>query len=291
MRHLLVIPIILSTSLPAEDVPAPAPSAVPASNWEWKSKLGVFFQNISSHNAENSRDPSIAGTSDSVNYKLTGDATAIWKEDKDRVEQKVEASYGQIKEGDAEWIENTDSILYTATYERTLVKLQFLYGNATVESVFSGKDPDNKPFDPAIAKLSAGYGHRYENLLPETDSLIWRVGVFVRKRWESAVPDYQTQVVTGPEWYVRYERQQTPDISYFGQYDGSSEFSDIEHVTNLAQAGLSVKVAKLLTVEFKIRSYYETRPTAAERSDPGYNEWSMRQEALVGLVWDTGSAN
>ena len=126
-------------------------------------------------------------------------------------------------------------------------------------------------------------------MLPEKDSMVWRVGVYARKRWESDVPHYQTDVDSGPEWYVRYERQQTADIGYFAQYDGTTEFGDVTHVTNVGQAGLSVKVAKLLTVEFKIRAYYESLPKEAESGTPGYNEWSMRQEALVGLVWETGS--
>ncbi len=292
MRLHVLVPILAAGLIFAEDavpIPPAAPTP-PPSNWEWKTKLGIFFQNTAAHNAETSRDTTISGTNDSLAYKLQGEGTLVWKEDKDRLEQKLEANYGQIKTKDQdEWQENADSIRYGITYERTLTKPQFTYTNGTAESVFTGKDPDNEPFDPVTTKLSVGYGHRYEDLLPEKDSLVWRVGVYVRKRWERDVPDYQTEVETGPEWYVRYERTQTEDIRYFAQYDGYSEFSDMGHVTNLGQAGLSVRVAKLLTVELKGRAYYETRPVEAARTDEGYNQWSFREEALVGLVWETGS--
>lgn len=283
MRYPLVI-LLLANLLSGEDAPPPA------DGWAHKTKLGVFFQNTSSTKAETSRDPSIAGTSDSLSYKLSGDATVVWKQDKDRVEQQIEAYYGEIQTDEQDgWSENSDRLFYGATYERTLSKPQFLYGNSTVESAFTGPDPDNAAFDPTTAKLSTGYGHRYENLLPERDSLVWRTGVYVRKRWRNDAPDSEVETLHGPEWYVRYERQQSTDISYFVQYDGYAEFNDLEHVANSVEAGVSGKVANLFTVELKVRAYYEARPKDAAGSDEGYSEWSLRQEALLGLVWQTGT--
>lgn len=277
---------LLAVAVAAEkDIATPGPSP-----WTWKSKLGVFFANTASHNAEDSPDPTISGTTDSVSYKATGEAQVVWKDGLDRVEQRLEAGYGEIRtEEQAEWAENLDSINFQATYERTLVSPQFVYGNGTAETVFTGKDPNNKALDPMLAKLSTGLGHRYENLLPESDALVWRVGVSARKRWESGVPEYVTDVEVSPECYLRYERKQSAEVTYFVQDDGWGDFDDMGHVTNLAQAGLTVRIAKLLTVEVKGRAYYESRPAEADRAAPGYSEWSMRQEAVVGLLWELAS--
>lgn len=276
--------MILVTCAFAADQP------VAESPWQWKCKVAAFIQSTASHNAVGSRDPAIAGTVDNLSYQLSGESSAVWKVDKDRFEQKVETTFGQIKTADRNaWVENADSVRYDATYERTLTAPRFVYGNLDGESVYTGKEPERTPFDPLIAKLSIGYGHRYEGLLPEKDALIGRVGVYVRKRWERDAPSYQVDAETGPEWYLRYERQQNADVSYFAQYDGYSEFSDHKHVTNLIQAGLSVKLAKLLTVEIKTRAYFENRPREAEPQTIGYSEWAVRQEVLAGLVWETGT--
>jgi len=248
------------------------------------------MENTLSHTAESSRDPGIAGSTDSMIYKLSGEGSTVWKESQNRFEQKLELSYGQMKSQHSDgWEENTDNIFYTATYERTLSAPRFIYGNATGETVFTGKAPAHKPFDPTIGKLSTGYGHRYEGLLPEKDALVGRVGVYVRKRQDTLLPDTHTDVETGPEIYARYERRQNADVSYFAQIEGYAEFRDPQHVTQQAQAGLTVKVAKLLTVEFKVQAYYESLPTGSADGTPGYDEWSLRQEALIGLSWRTGS--
>jgi hypothetical protein len=267
-----------------------ATEAAPASPWSWKTKLGVYLQNVASHNTATSRDPAISGTTDSTAYKTAGEGQLVWKHDRHRIEQKLEAEYGQIRtETDQTWQEHVDRIAYALTYERTLTAPHFIYGGGTAESVFSGKDPDNAPLDPVVAKLSAGYGQRREHLLPLSDALVWRMGAYAKKRWERDVPHYQRDIDSGPEAFIRYERKQSEDVSYFAQGESFGEFTDATHVTNLLQAGLTVKVAKLLTVELKARAYYETQPEEADRSDPGYDAWSARQEALIGLVWETGS--
>ncbi len=38
-----------------------------------------------------------------------------------------------------------------------------------------------------------------------------------------------------------------------------------------------------------MRAYYEARPKEADEDVPGYDLWSLREEALVGLVWEGGS--
>lgn len=283
MRYLLAI-LLLGSPLAGEDLPPLA------DGWAHTTKLGLFFQNTASSKAETSRDPSIAGTSDSLSYKLSAESTVLWKMDKDRIEQRMEAYYGEIQTDEQDgWRENSDRLFYGATYERTLTTPQFLYGNGTAESSFTGPEPDHAAFDPTTAKLSTGYGHRYEDLLPERDALVWRTGVYARKRWRHDAPDHEVETLHGPEWYARYEREQSADIRYFLQYDGYSEFDDLGHIANTVEAGLSVKVVRLLTIEFKLRGYYESRPKDASASDDGFDEWSLREEALIGLLWRTGT--
>lgn len=258
--------------------------------WTWKSRLGAFLQNVSSHNAETSRDPAIAGASDSMSWTVSGEASLVWKSSPGRFEQRLQADYGQIRsDPDNEWAENTDSIAYEATYEGVLPTPQFLYGGGTADTVFTGPEPGEQPLDPLVGKVSSGYGQRYDDLLPADDSLSWRLGVYARKRWESGAPRYQTDVDIGPEAYIRYERTQSEDVSYFAQGEAYGEFDDHRHVTCMGQAGLRVRVARRLSVEVKLRAYYEARPKEADGSVAGYDLWSLREEALIGVVWTTGS--
>jgi hypothetical protein len=276
--------------LPAAMAIAAEPAADPGP-WTWHSKLGAFLQNVSSQHAETSRDPAIAGASDSSSWKVHGEGTLLWKSEPGRFEQRLEADYGRIKSGTEDrWLENTDSISYAATYEGILTGPQFLYGNGTADSVFTGPEPDKEPLDPLVCKLSSGYGQRYDDLLPPDDSLSWRLGVYARKRWESNAPRYQTDVNIGPEAYVRYERRQSEDVSYFAQAEAYGDFIDRSHAICQGEAGLNVRVARRLTVEVKLRSYFESRPEEAGAGVPGYDEWSLREEALIGIVWETGSS-
>lgn len=277
--------LLLAAALAAAADPAAA------GPWTWRSKLGAFLQNVSSHNAETSRDPAITGSSDSLSWTINGEATVLWRSSPGRFEQRLEAEYGRIRtESQGGWQENSDTVGYEATYEGSLGGAHFLYGGGTADSVFTGPDPERKPFDPLVGKISTGYGQRYDDLLPDDDSLSWRLGVYARKRWEHGAPRYQTDVDAGPEAYVRYERRQSEDVSYFVQGEAYGEFDDRSHASTLGQAGLSVRIARHLTVELKARAYVESRPKEADDDAPGYGAWSLRQEALFGVVWETGSS-
>lgn len=271
--------------LAAGDAPAPA------SPWSWDLKLGAYLQNVAASNAANSHDSAIAGTVDSVSYKLSGEGTLVWREDKDRVEQKLLADYGRQKiQGQADWTENADRLFYTGTYERTLARPHFLYLNWQAESVVTGPEPDTMPLNPLIAKLATGYGQRYEGLLPIRDALVWRAGVYASKRWEQDADAIQTDVQCGPEVLLRYERTQSADVSYFAQLESRSEFTDPGHTTSTAEAGLNVKVGKVLNVVVKARAYYETAPTDLRNGgNDGYDVLSTKEEALVGLQYNIRS--
>lgn len=281
MRHIALLSLTTCLVVAGE--------AEEAGPWVYSARLGGFLQNVASRNADTSRDPAIAATSDSLAWTASAEGRLVWLSHPHRVEQRLTAEYGRIRtEGGDGWDENTDSIAYESTYERFLHAPHFVYANGTADTVFTGPEPDRRPADPLVAKLSSGYGQRYDGLLPIEDSLTWRAGVYARKRWEHGAADYQTEIDAGPELFVRYERKQSEDVSYHVQAEGYGEFDDAEHVTSVAQAGLRVRVTRLLSMEAKLRAYYESRPRQADGDAPGYDAWSLREEARIGLVWEIG---
>jgi hypothetical protein len=269
---------------------AAAEPALPEQGWTWKLRLGAFLQSIASEGASESRDPTIASSADTTSYTLNGEFRPVWEGGDHRLEQRLDAEYGQVRgDDDRGWIENSDRLAYGLTYDRSIGRPHFLYGSGSALSVFTGDEPDREAFDPFIAKLSTGYGQRHVGLLPIEDSLVGRLGWFVSKRWEHGAAWYQTRLRTGPEVQLRYERKQSEDVSYFAQQDVFGDVRDPRHAALLSQAGVRVQVAKLISVEIRLRAYYESEPDEAEGSPAGYDAWSLRQEALIGLTWESAS--
>lgn len=286
-----ILPVLLAACTWAPAMGAD-PDAGKPSPWTWDLRLGAFLQNIGSHNARESRDPAIAGTRDDVSYKFSGSGSVVWREGRDRFEQRGDIEYGEIRTQDSgKWTENADRLSTTVIYERTLVRPHFVYLKTQADSVFTGPDPDNAAFDPLIVKGSLGYGQRHEGLLPLRDALVGRAGVYVRKRWEQGAPGLQTRVAVGPELLLRYERDQSEDVAYFAQAEVLGEFADPGHAVATAEGGIDVKVGAALAVVLKARAYYESRPEAVGVDVPGYDEWSLKEEALLGLLWTIGSAS
>lgn len=276
----------LATGLAAADAAAPAP----VSPWSYDLKLGVFVQNLASHNADTSRDPAINGANDNFSYKASADGKAVWEVDKDRVEQRLLAEYGRVRTRDAAWQENADRILYGGSYERSLNRPHLMYLSWETETRLRGPEPERHPHDPILAKASGGYGERFEGWLPVKDSFVWRIGTYVSKRWERGAEDYIVRVHTGPEAYLRYERQQSADVSYYMQWEAYSEYRDLGHIVVDGETALTARVGKSLSVVLKARAYYETQPGDAADDAPGYSQWSLREEALIGLLWTFSSA-
>jgi hypothetical protein len=281
---LVAVLLGLCAALPAVD---PEPPVQP---WSWKVRLGVFMQNVASTGAEESRDPTIASSTDSSSYTIKGEFQPVWESGGNRLEQRIETEYGQLRTDDCQgWVENSDRLAYGVTYERSLGRPYLLYGNGSALTVYTGAEPDSEAFDPFIAKLSTGWGLRQTGLLPIEDSWVCRIGWFVSKRWEHDAPWYQTRTRTGPELQIPYERKQSEDVGYFIQQDAFGDASDPRHAALRGQAGLRVAVAKRISVEFGVRAYYESEPEEAGGDPLGYDSWSLRQEALVGLVWEDAS--
>jgi hypothetical protein len=313
LTRLLVLPFVsLSFVALAEDAPAPptpppagaqppAPGqpvpgvavvkpAPPLSNWITTARLGAYLANVGTANADTSRDTTIATTDDSTSFLLTFEGQANWRSAKDSVDNLLKARYGRIRTEGQEWSENNDEIRYDGVYRREFYRPHFVYLGWGAESVFTGPDPQNYSFDPTTVKVSTGYGQRYEDFWPDKNHIEARLGVRAQKKWGHSVPPENDEIETGIEAFARYEHllkrgDGAYDVRFFAQYEGFSEFDDLEHITNLVTAGLTMQLTRYLAVELGLRAYYETRPEEDDGTGIGYNEWSMRHDSLFGLTY------
>lgn len=311
-RHWLIPSLLaLPVAVIAEDAPpapaqppAPAPAAAavpgapvvpgkvppPPTNWTITGRLGAFISNVATSNAETSRDTTIATSTESTSYLFTYEGQANWKDGKDSVDNLLKARYGRIRTQGEDWLENNDEIRYDGVYRREMVKPHFVYLGWGAQSVFTGPDPRNYAFDPTTAHVSTGYGQRYEDFLPDKNHFEARLGVRAQQTWGPSVSDDDGEVETGIEAFARYEHllkrgEGAYDVRFFAQYEGFSEFEDLEHMTHLVTAGLAVQLSRYLAVELGLRAYYETTPEEDDGTGIGYDEWSMRQDSLFGLTY------
>jgi hypothetical protein len=284
-------PVVPVVPLPPPPPPAPSP-------WATEGRLGLFFSNTATHNADVSRDPTIGGASSQMAVLGTVDLKAVWTDGKNSVDHLLKARYGRTKSAGDAFLENEDEARYDGVYRRELSKPHFIYLGWGIETVWTGPhrddptqppDDPNNPFDPLLAHVGTGYGQRYQDWAP-TDAFEWRLGVRAQKSWGSQLTDDQERVETGPELYARYEG--TPisyhkDLKYFAQYEAFAEFADLRHVSNLITAGLTFQFAKHLNLELALRAHYESRPKEDRDAQvlPGYNSWAIKQDTLVGVVY------
>lgn len=272
----------------ADNAPAPAPA--PASDWTRKGVVGVFLSNVVTSNADVSHDPSINGTTSTTAWSTKFDGGLEWRSGSHSVEQLLKAEYGRIRQREQDWVENKDELRYDGVFRRTMAKPNFVYLGWGCETVFTGPEPEKEAFDPFLAKVSAGFGQIYEDLLPMKDRLEWRLGSRAQKRWGRSVPDDRDGIETGIEAFLRYERQAIikrdgQDLRYFAQYEGFSQFNDLAHITNLITAGLTYQFTSALTLDLALRAFYETRRKDDDRTVEGYNQWSLRQDTMLGLAY------
>lgn len=286
----------LTAALEALPVAAPAQSeaAVPAGPWTWKGRLGGFVGNVATENADTSRDPTISGTKSSTSWLTTLDASLAWTVDSDSADNSLKARYGRIRVEGGSWVENNDEIRYDGVYRREVYRPTFVYVSWGAESVFTGPPPYSYAFDPTLAKVGAGIGQRVEDFLPDRNKLEWRLGGRAQKTWGKSIGPGEDGVQTGAEAYLRYDHdmldpgdpgKKKPNLRFFAQYEGFSEFNDLSHVANLITAGLAIQLSRYLGAEFGLRAYYETRTKEDDGTLAGYNEWSIRQDTLVGLTY------
>jgi Protein of unknown function (DUF3078) len=269
---------------------AAAPATALPSDWTHTGRLGLFFTNVSSSNEETSRDATIQGTSNSISYMGSFDGQSNWKSGKNSVDNLLKLRYGRIRTEGQDWKENNDEMRYDGVYRREISTPHFVYLGWGGESVFTGPEPEKNALDPITGKVSGGYGQRYADFIADKNSLEFRLGARAQKKWGDSISGDDEDVQTGLEAFARYEHAVKRhngeyDMRLFVQYEGFGEFDDLQHVTNLITAGLTVQISRYLTLELGVRAYYETRTKEDDGSLLGYNEWSVRQDTLIGLTY------
>jgi Protein of unknown function (DUF3078) len=295
---LVALMAVIGSLSAAETTPAPVVPAVPGaaapaqlpSDWTHKGRVGIFFSNASATNEETSRDATISGTSDSISYLGTFEGQSNWKVDKDSVDNLLKLRYGRVRTEGQDWQENNDEARYDGVYRREISAPHFVYLGWGAETVFTGPEPEKDAFDPITGKASGGYGQRYADFMKDKNSLEMRLGARAQKKWGKSISGDDEDVQTGLEAFIRYEQSVKRndgdyDMRFFAQYEGFGEFNDLQHVTNLITAGLTVQLSRYLTLEASVRAYYETRTKEDDGSLIGYNKWSVRQDTLIGLTY------
>ncbi len=260
------------------------------SNWIYTGRLGAYIANVATTNAEASHDATIATTVATTSYLFTYEGQANWRSDKDSIDNILKARYGRIRTQGQDWQENNDEIRYDGVYRRELWRPHFVYLGWGAESVFTGADPHNYAFDPTTGKVSGGYGQLYEDFLPDKNHFEFRLGARAQQKWGASVTTAEGKIETGIEGFIRYEQllkrgDGEYDVRFFAQYEGFSEFNDLEHITNLVTVGLTMQLTRYLAVELGLRAYYETTPKEDDGTGIGYGEWSARQDSLFGLTY------
>lgn len=310
LRTLILLLPLAAVAVAVETLPAPAPAPAPQADadeddaddadpapaarapggaepafWRSTGKFGAFGSSVVTREATTSRDPAIAGTgNDTVAYRLSLETGLDHRNGRHSLDQRLLAKYGRQRDDVSGWLEDADEIRYDGVYRYTIRAPHFVYTDWGWESTFTGPEPEQRPFNPGLLKASAGYGQLYEDLLPESDKLEGRLGAGVRKRY-GHISDLEKDPQYGLTAFLRYEREQTVSLRYFAQYEGFAEFNDMGHVTNVVTAGLTAKLSTLLTAELGLRAYYESEPEDAGTDDAGFDQWSLRQDTLLGLAY------
>ena len=263
--------------------------------WSHSGRLAALLSDIGTTHADTSRDATIAGTSESISWKLAGSGRLMWKAGSNEVQQDLKLEFGKQKQEPLGWRENADEVRYDGIYRRVLSIPHFVYTGWGAETVFTGPEPERDPFEPGRGWSSVGYGQKYENiLLDDNDRLEGRIGVRGSKRWGKTLTENERELETGPEWFGRYEATigklmiagaESGAIKGYLQYEGWSEFDDMGHVTHLLTSGLFVQFTKYLTLDVGYRGYFESAPEDAAPGAIGYDQWSARREVLIGATY------
>lgn len=291
MRCYAALPIILASVIPyaatVEGDPANADAgAEVVSPWSHSLTLGAFLNQTAERNADSSRDSSIAGSSDSVSYRLSLNGSLTWAEGDDEVNQKLRLRYGRVKEDESPWRTNSDEIRYDVNYVRLLSEPHFVYTGGRAQTVFE-EPGGSSSLTPGLAFFSAGYGQRHQNfLLPEEDAFEGKIGVRAQRRWGRTYTASEKEVDIGLEVRLEYSNTIREGIAWNLEVESFAPFDDLGHITTWAEIGLSVNVTDYVIATLGARLYYETAPDNANTSPgDGYDSLSLRQEALIGLSW------
>jgi hypothetical protein len=271
--------------LRGEDL-ATVPLVLPG--WSSTGQFGLFVSDTTTSNAETARDTGVRTASETTTLTASLDATLLWTiDDEEEIEQRFQGRHGRSRASGRDWIETADLAQYDGVYRYRYVPSRAWYVGSTIITAFTGPEPEKTPFDPLQARLSAGHAWLQEGFLPITDRLEERLGVRTQKRWGTGLSEFQREVETGPEAFIRYERTANAAMSYWAQAEVFSEFDDLAHLEGLATAALVVRVAVPLTVDLRLRMVYERLPRDIPDDEPraGYQELGLRLDTLVGFAY------
>ncbi len=290
MRCLFALCLAGSFAL-AVDGPRPEGGAdltpQPAPGWATDGRLGVFTTNIATANANTSRDAGVNSGQTSTSFIGTFDGTLWWRaETPDEAEQTLQARYGRSRSGDSDWAETTDSLEYDGVFRHRYQPRRALYASLVVATAFVGPSPTLAPLDPIRGATAVGHSWLWENLLPLSDRLEVRSGVRTQKRWGTGLDEHVRRIEVGPEAYIRYQRKQTAELSWWAQAELFTEFDDSAHLQGLGTAALQLQLTRIVAVDLRLRAYYEHHPAALPETEShiGYDELGLRQETLIGVV-------
>jgi hypothetical protein len=297
IRHALLLVSAAAAAQAADDATIAGPGALKADGvdgqWTHAGRLGAFYANVSTTDNTASRDASVAGAHASTSYLLTGDLLLLYRQSALSFDQTVRLRYGKIRTEGQPWIENNDEIHYDGVVRDEFARPHFAYGAWGGDSVFTSP-VDREPLDPITARVSVGYGQLYRGVVltgtdaakPEVgrDRLEVRVGVRAQKRWSDHDLPSQDRIESGPEGFARYDRPVDPVLRWFVQYEVFSEFIDFGHVQQLLTAGLTAQLGKYVAADISLRAYRETKPKEVPSGTPGYDQWGLRTDTLIGLT-------
>ena len=262
-------------------------AAGPPLGWLSEGRLGFFAANIATANADTSFDPEVSSSSDSTRFVTTFQGTLWWRMSSvDELEQHLQLRYGRSRTTDAEWIETLDVIEYDGVARHRYRPRRAGYAAVVVNSAFTGPKPFQDFLDPIRGAASVGHSWMYQDLQPLTDRLEMRAGLRAQKRWGKETPDYERKVQVGPEAYIRYQRKQTNEVSWWLQAEAFTEFTDVAHFQGLGTAALTLTLSKPITIDLRVRAYYEHHPNDVpdDQSLAGYDSLGIRQESLIGVT-------
>jgi hypothetical protein len=299
---------------------APEPGEKPPPDpWSFSAEVALFAEGVATSNTENSRDATIAGSSDSLAFRGRLRLEVAYADGPWEWDNRLHLAYGlRLGEADDGVSESRDEIRLETDLRQTIDARSFVYAGGELETVFSATERQRRlypeayepvfdawfgaavrpqvlpgtellvdePFDPATGSLQAGYGRRYRALLLDTDEFTLRAGVVLEQTWGRALDAGRRELVAGPEVRLRYEHSLTDRVDWFIGYSASAPFDDLGNVRHLALAGAEVHVTDYLRASLDLRAYYEHRPRGLEpMEDDGYEIWSLRNDLALGLVY------
>ena len=262
-------------------------AAGPPLGWMSSGRLGFFASNIATANADTSLDPEVSSSTDSTRFVSTFDGTLWWRINSvDEVEQHLQLRYGRSRIGEADWVETSDVIDYDGVARHRYRLRRAGYAALVVTSAFTGPEPWQDFLDPIRGAGSLGHSWMYQDLQPLSDRLEIRLGVRAQKRWGKDTAEYIRKTEVGPETYLRYQRKQTNELSWWAQAEAFTEFADVTHLQSLGTAALTLTLSKPITIDLRLRVYYEQHPNdvPTDESNSGYDRLGVRQESLIGIT-------